>query len=142
VALAADLEAGEYDSWPERCPSGTQPIESKPEPVSAVTWRQFVAVPVPPPTRGIELRIGVTTGKRFFAGACRSKATRPVPVEIDLAIRSSGVRSAPLTRSSVSWVGFIGVSFRSGIKKPGTSAGFGLGVKAAGAIASRTRGIG
>src|SRR6266851_3076522 len=78
------MEAVEYDIWPERCPSGTQPIASKPEPVSAVTWRQLVAVPVPPPTRAIALRIGVTTGERFFAGACRSKATRPVPGRVEV----------------------------------------------------------
>jgi len=52
-------------------------------------------------------RIGVTNGYKFFAGACKSNATSPVPVEIVLEIRSSGERSAPLTRSSVSCVGFI-----------------------------------
>ena len=34
----------------------------KPEPMMALTWRQLVAVPVPPPTRGMTLRIGVTKG--------------------------------------------------------------------------------
>ena len=41
---------------------GTQPIASKPEPIIALTWRQFVAEPVPPPTRGITFLIGVTKG--------------------------------------------------------------------------------
>jgi len=56
------LVAVEYDICPERWPSGTHPIASKPEPMMALTARQLVAVPVPPPTRGKELRIGVTNG--------------------------------------------------------------------------------
>jgi hypothetical protein len=54
-----------------------------------------------------------------LAGACKSNATRPVPVEIVLAIWSLGERSAPLTRSSASCVGFIDDSlWEVATKKP------------------------
>jgi hypothetical protein len=52
----------EYDIWPERWPSGTHPIASKPEPIIALIWRQFVAEPTPPPTRGMMFLSGVTNG--------------------------------------------------------------------------------
>ncbi len=62
VTKADVLFEVEYDIWPERWPSGTQPIASKPEPIIALTWRQFVAEPIPPPTRGMMFLIGVTKG--------------------------------------------------------------------------------
>src|ERR1700761_2973021 len=55
----------------------------------ALTARQFVAVPVPPPTRGIEFLIGVIKGYKFFEGACRSYATKPGAVLMLFATVSS-----------------------------------------------------
>ena len=62
VTKLDDLVEVEYDIVPERWPSGTHPIESKPEPMIALIWRQFVAEPTPPPTRGITFLSGVTNG--------------------------------------------------------------------------------
>ena len=37
-------------------------MASKPEPIRLFTWRQLVAVPVPPCTRGRRFLIGVAAG--------------------------------------------------------------------------------
>src|ERR1700733_790042 len=82
----------------ERWPSGTQPIASKPEPVVAKIERQWAASPgFSRPTRGIEFLNGVIVGYRFFAGACRSYAVRPVEIVTFLASES-------FIKPSVSWV--------------------------------------
>src|SRR3954468_20989252 len=85
-------------------------MASNPEPIRALTCFQLVAGPVPPLTRGITFRIGVTTGYRFFDGACRSYATRPAPLAIVFARSSLGFLWACLISSIVSCVIFIGFS--------------------------------
>src|SRR6185312_6126734 len=66
---------------PERLPSLT-PISIRPV-LMAVTARQFTAVPTPPPTRGMMLRSGVSTGTSCLAGASRSYAVMPEVGEPD-----------------------------------------------------------